>query len=198
MVVRFGKHVGVCSAVVEFGETNRERYVMADMQEDETIIPTFTPQLSKEEALELAGKHPSDDPKPRKAGKAITHGDYSFDNLRTIFEWKAKNRGKSRLNKNSMSEVEEALRLAAMAKEPRSAIAVLKGLSGVNVPVASAILTLVHPVKYTVLDFRALEALGDQSGRRSVIFYLHYLRYCTDLAKKWGMSLRDLDHALWR
>jgi hypothetical protein len=195
LVVRFGKHVGVCSAVVEFGETDRERlrlivrdYVMADMQEDETVIPTFTPQLTKQEALALAAMHPSDDPEARKAGETIRHGDYSFDNLRTIFEWKTKNRGKSRLNKNSMSEVEEALRLAAMAKEPRSAIAVLKELSGVNVPVASAIMTLVHPEKYTVLDFRALEALGDQSSRRSVTFYLHYLRYCTDLAKKWGMS----------
>jgi len=166
LVVRFGEHAGVFSAAVELGEPNRERYSMADMQEDETIIPTFTPQLSKAEALELAGKHPSDDPKARKAGEAIRHGDYSFDNLRTIFEWKTKNRGKSRLDKNSMSEVEEALRLAATAKEPRSAMAVLKGLSGVNVPVASAIMTLVHPEKYTVLDFRALEALGDQSGRR--------------------------------
>ena len=197
MVVRFGKHVGVCSAVVEFGENNRERYVMGDMQEDETVVPTFTPQLTKQEALALAATHSSDDPKARKAGEAIRHGDYSFEKLRTIFEWKTKNRGKSRLNKNSMSEVEEALRLAATAKEPRSAIAVLKGLSGVNVPVASAIMTLVHPEKYTVLDFRALEALGDDSGRRSVTFYLHYLRYCADLAKTWGMSLRDLDHALW-
>jgi hypothetical protein len=68
---------------------------------------------------------------------------------------------------------------------------------GGDVPVASAIMALVYPDKYTILDFRALEALGDTSRRNSVTFYLHYLRYCVALAKKWGLSLRDLDHALW-
>jgi hypothetical protein len=171
---------------------------MDEMQEDETVIPTFTPQLTKEEALKLAKQHsPAKDDAHMTAGHAIKNGDYSFDNLRAIFKWKTNNRGKTRLDKNSMSEIEEALRLAATAKESRSAIAVLRGLSGVNVPVASAIMTLVHPDKYTVVDYRSLEALGVKSGRISVTFYLHYLRYCTELAQKWGMSLRDLDHALW-
>jgi hypothetical protein len=178
---------------------------MAEIQEDQTALPTFTPQLSKEKALELAERHSSRASEAHKAistaaskaGEAIRHGDCSFDNLRAIFKWKTNNRGKNRLDKNSVSEVEEALRLAAAAKEPRSAIAVLKGLSGVNVPVASAIMTLVHPDKYTVVDIRALEALGVNSGRISVTFYLHYLRYCIELANKWGMPLRDLDHALW-
>ena len=32
----------------------------------------------------------------------------------------------------------------------------------------------------------------------SINFYLRYLDYCTKLADKWDMSLRDLDRALWQ
>jgi hypothetical protein len=174
---------------------------MSEMDQDDAAPPIFTPQLSREEAVELASQHRSDRPeiteKASSAGEAIRNGDYSFENLRAIFKWKVNDRGKNRLDKNSREEVEEALRLAAAAKQPRSAIAVLKGLSGVNVPVASAIMTSIYPDKYTVIDRRALKALGVSSGRNSVTFYLCYLRYCTALAKEWNLCLRDLDHALW-
>ena len=57
----------------------------------------------------------------------------------------------------------------------RSPIAVLCGLTGVNVPVASAILTAIYPSRYTVIDFRALEALGTNTSDRSLRFFLYYL-----------------------
>jgi len=46
--------------------------------------------------------------------------------------------------------------LALAARTERSAISVLRGLAGVDVPVASAIMTAIDPKRYTILDFRAL------------------------------------------
>lgn len=63
---------------------------------------------------------------------------------------------------------------------------------------ASAILTAIDPERYTVIDFRALEALGNMANDCSVNFYLNYLDACRRLAKGHDVSLRDLDRALWQ
>lgn len=85
-----------------------------------------------------------------------------------------------------------------VAKEPRSAIAVLMGLHGVHTPVASAVATAIHPQVHTILDFRALETLGNPTRDRTIPFYCAYLGYCTELAREWQMPLRTLDRALWQ
>jgi len=139
-----------------------------------------------------------EDLKPLAAGARIRSGQTKRADLLAIFEWKTKGRGKSRLAENSDEEIADALRIAASATTERAAVAVLCGLHGVGVPVASAILTAIHPDRYTVIDFRALEALGCASGDRSVNFYLEYLEQCRRLAKRHAVSLRDLDRALWQ
>jgi hypothetical protein len=131
------------------------------------------------------------------AGQRIHAGEYTRKNLKDIFEWKTKGRGRSRLDKNSDEEIRDALSLAVSAKTERSATAVLLGLNGVHTPVASAILTAIYPTRYTILDFRALESLGNKSKDRSVNFYLVYLDACRQLAENHGVSLRDFDRALW-
>ena len=65
-------------------------------------------------------------------------------------------------------------------------------------PVASAILTAIDPERCTVIDFRALEALGKKTNDRSVNFYLSYLDACRTLAEEHQVSLRNLDRALWQ
>jgi hypothetical protein len=71
--------------------------------------------------------------------------------------------------------------------------------------VASAILAAIYPERYTVLDYRALEALGH--ARHDVRFYEEYLAYCKRLAESNIVNpqselpaptpLRTLDRALW-
>ena len=56
----------------------------------------------------------------------------------------------------------------------------------------------IDPERYTVIDFRALEALGNETNDRSVNFYLSYLDDCRQLAEKHKVSLRDFDRAPWR
>ena len=101
---------------------------------------------------------------------------------------------------NDCAEIADALDLAIRAKSDRSAVAILVGLSGISVPIASAILTVLMPNRFTVIDFRALESLGVRRTvtDRSIGFYLKYLNFCRSLAAERGVSLRELDRALWQ
>lgn len=142
-----------------------------------------------------------EDTEALEAGEEIRKGQYTRDNLEKIFEWKTNGRGRSRLSKNNDEEIRDALYLASIAKTDRSAVAVLLGLSGVQVPVASAILTSLDPERFTIIDFRALEALGKKRKEQktaTIDYYLEYLEYCRSLAKEADISLRTLDRALWQ
>lgn len=87
--------------------------------------------------------------------------------------------------------------LALHAHEPRSALAVLMGLCGVALPMASAILTAIDPDTYTVVDYRAMEALGvpDADYYNLNLYLNQYLPTCRRLAAAAGVSLRTLDKA---
>jgi hypothetical protein len=82
------------------------------------------------------------------------------------------------------AEIADALRLACLAETDRAALAVLTGLHGVDVPVASAVLWAVAPERFTIIDFRALEALGVTSPSYGVGFYLAYLAACRRIASE--------------
>ena len=139
-----------------------------------------------------------DDADALKAGDKIRAGQCTRSNLGAIFEWKTNGRGRSRLLKNSDAEIADALNLAMEAKTDRAAVAVLMGLNGIQVPVASAILTAIFPERFTIIDFRALEALGVTEASVTVDFYLAYLNACRKLARDNKVSLRTLDRALWQ
>jgi hypothetical protein len=162
-------------------------------------IKGLTLQFEPADIPRLAKRYgPNNDDKALAAGLRIRAGEYTRKHLSEIFEWKTKGRGRSRLLRNTDKEISDALSLAVSAKTERAAIAVLVGLQGVHVPVASAILTAIDAQRYTVIDFRALEALGSKSTDRSVNFYLAYLDTCRQLARIHRVKLRDLDRALWQ
>jgi hypothetical protein len=138
-------------------------------------------------------------PAARKAGIRIASGDYRRRDFERIVELKTK-RVRKLLKKNKKSDITDALELATKAKRDRSAIAVLTGLSGISVPVASALLAMMQPDRFTIIDFRALRSLGHPRtmNDRSIEFYLAYLDYCRNVAAKHGTDLRTLDRALWQ
>lgn len=162
-------------------------------------IGGFKLQFDPADIPTLAKRYgPKQDDKALAAGSRIRRGEHTREHLSEIFEWKTKGRGRSRLLRNSAQEIADALNLAVSATTERAAVAVLVGLQGVLVPVASAILTAIDPERYTVIDFRALQALGSKSTNRSVDFYLTYLGACRRLAEAHHVTLRDLDRALWQ
>jgi hypothetical protein len=140
-----------------------------------------------------------------EAGEAIRNGDYSLANLETIVRWKSE-RVVHYLIANSEAQIRKVLAVAASPKtSTRDAINALTSLRGIDLPIASAILAAIEPERYTVLDFRALEALGH--AQHNVEFYLEYVAFCKHLADC-GMirpqpdlpgptALHALERALW-
>src|SRR5271170_3030036 len=115
----------------------------------------FTLNFPIEEVERWAGLYRvSEDDEALTAGAKIRAGDYTRANLEKIAPWKSPRRI-GLIAQNSDSEIEEALRLALTASEARSSFGVLMGLSGVGVPIASAILTAIDQERYTIIDYRA-------------------------------------------
>jgi len=140
-----------------------------------------------------------------EAGEAIRNGEYTLANLEAIVRWKSE-RAVQYVIANSSEKVKRALTVAAAPESSiNQAVKALFELHGVDLPVASAILAAIFPERYTVLDFRSLEALGH--ARHDVQFYEEYLTFCKRLAdsevvKPQGdlpapTPLRALDRALW-
>jgi hypothetical protein len=158
----------------------------------------FELQFHPSEIRALAARYDyGDDAAALDAGQRIATGDYNLTNLKRIISWKSP-RSIGRAERNTEADVTDALRSAVSAKTDRAAVAVLIGLRGVDVPVASAILAAINPDRFTIIDYRALESLGVKRLSPTVDFYLEYLAHCRHLASKHGVSLRDLDRALWQ
>jgi len=161
--------------------------------------PEFKLQFAPQDIRNYADRNEDEDDCPAMAAaEHIAAGECTRANLEAIFKWKTKNRGVSRIRRNSDAEIADALKLAMEAKTVRAAVAVLCGLQGVNVPVASAILTVMDQRRYTIIDFRALASLGVTAPSPSLNFYVRYLDKCRELAKEFNIGLRDLDRALWQ
>ena len=136
-----------------------------------------------------------EDQKMEDAGKRVRDGDYSRANLETICRWKSVRRI-ALLSDNTDEDIKQALEGAIKALDVKKAVDSLTALAGVGVKMASAILTAIYPERYTVLDFRALEALGVED-REDVDFYIQYVEACLSMAKKFGVTLRNFDRANW-
>jgi hypothetical protein len=140
-----------------------------------------------------------------EAGEAIRNGDHTLANLEAIVRWKSE-RVVQYLIGNSNEKIRRVLAVAASPESStEAAVKALLDLNGVDIPVASAILAAIFPERYTVLDFRALEALGH--APHDVHFYQEYLAFCKRLAdsnivKPQGdlpapTPLRTIERALW-
>jgi hypothetical protein len=140
-----------------------------------------------------------------EAGDAIRNGDYSLANLEAIVRWKSE-RAVQVLIGNSNETIRRALALAASPESTtETAVNALTELHGIDIVLASAVLAAIFPERYTVLDFRTLEALGH--ARHDVRFYEEYLAFCKRLAESNIVTpqselpaptpLRTIDRALW-
>jgi hypothetical protein len=163
------------------------------------MLPKFVLQFDPSEISRLAARYgPEQDEEAFRAGSRIAAGNCTRENLNVIVCWKSPRRA-ALIDDNTDAELAKALRFAAdIRTSEKPAVEILDGLRGVGVPVASAILTTIHPTKYTVIDFRALESLGVSKWDGSVNYYLNYLRACSALAVKHKVTLRTLDRALWQ
>jgi hypothetical protein len=75
---------------------------------------------------------------------------------------------------------------------------ILSALRGVDIPVASAVLALVFPEEYAVIDFRVWKQLFDEDRWAfSVPNYKKYMVKIRALADELGWPVQEVDHAIW-
>jgi len=136
----------------------------------------------------------------------------------SVCEWKTA-RPSKRYQKNNERSVRNATELILTdLNDTEAALQVLTNLKGVGVPVASAILTVLDPTKYGIIDYRAYRALlwlqsDDSTFSRyagfadltekwrdyaSVAAYLEFVRTIRTIGEAKGLTARTIEMALWK
>jgi hypothetical protein len=132
-------------------------------------------------------------------------GEFSRAELFRMGGWKSPRAG-PHYRKNSAARVRAVSRAVLASRSERRRLELLVGLDGVSVPVASAILTLIDPRRYGVLDIRVwqlLFALGSVGGKPSGRGFTvrDWLQYLTELrreARRLGVPVRAVEYTLFR
>jgi hypothetical protein len=159
--------------------------------------------------------------RPKLSSKYYDLGDYLFRYVTARFArqktlnafdffaivtWKS-NRSTSKvidgLKKSNLTPETLMTKVSACA-EDRDKMVELDKVAGIGVPIASAILTVCYPKHFTILDYRAWEALyhfkmvtSERMPNDIESYFKTYLPKCKAMAKKHKMTLRELDKAMW-
>ena len=140
--------------------------------------------------------------------EAFEKGTWTQEDVEWIIKWKVGNAFEKPVlgyfRNNDDAIIRDNVERAVQKSNIRAKIESLTSLSGVGVPVASAILLFINPERFTVIDDRAWRVLHETgylpqelSADPSVEEYLMYLGSCWALANEYDVSLRTLDMALW-
>jgi hypothetical protein len=141
-----------------------------------------------------------------EAGASIRAGEHTLGNLETIVRWKSE-RMVHYLIGNSNESIRSVLAVAASPNATtEDAMNALVSLRGVDISIASAVMSAIYPERYAVLDFRSLEALGH--ARHDIHFYIEYNNALKHLAEcgivgpqgelPAPTALHALERALWQ
>ena len=140
-----------------------------------------------------------------EAGASIRGGEYTLANLEAIVRWKSE-RAAQYLVGNGQAKIKAVLAVAAAPEtSTQKAVEALMELRGVDLSIATAILSTIAPERYNILDYRALEALGH--ARHDIGYYSEYVTFCRRLAERGLIKpqkdlpgptpLHALERALW-
>ena len=140
----------------------------------------------------------------RDLQQARVRGYLTRKELEKVCRWKSA-RAIHLIKHNSSARVRTATQLALATRNEQRRLEALRTLDGVSVSMASAILTLLDPSRYGVIDIRVwqlLYALGEVTKKSSGVGFnfknwyqfLMKLRY---FAKKLSVSARDIERTLF-
>ncbi|WP_251961109.1 hypothetical protein [Salinibacter ruber] len=125
-------------------------------------------------------------------------GYLTLNQLARLCEWKTP-RSQPDVQKNSELFVREVTRSCVTSDSERVRIEVLTLLDGVAWSTASVILHFGHPDPYPIIDYWALWSLGvDEPSRYTFGLWSQYVQTCRVLSEKSGLSMREVDQALWQ
>ena len=134
-------------------------------------------------------------------GKKISkRGYYTKSEFRTVCLWKSR-RPKKLYEKNSSTEIKQIFQKALDMKDEKSRIDKISELKGVSIPTASALLSVMAPNEYPIIDIRCIESLKKMDLIKwSTITSNSWVKYLTlmrELALELNVSPRKLDKALF-
>jgi hypothetical protein len=164
-------------------------------------LPTrFELQFPPREITPLADRFGYVDDAPLLAlgTAARARGYYTRGEFIEVCAWKTP-RSRPRVASNSRRSIVTRTGRALTVTDESDRIMALLELHGVGVPTASTLLYVAYPDDYPILDVRALESLGVRPrSQYPVSFWLEYLEACRELARRFHVSIRTLDKALWQ
>ncbi|MGD0766489.1 MAG: hypothetical protein ABR978_09340 [Dehalococcoidia bacterium] len=124
-----------------------------------------------------------------------------------ILRWKLRGqfgRQRARRAKNTSEIIRKVTRFALTIEhsdkeyELELRLAILCSLRGVDVPVASAVLALVFPEQYAVIDFRGWrQVFNKDKSTFSIPDYKRYLANIRGWAAELGLQVQQVDLAIW-
>ena len=180
------------------------------------MTPVFSLRFPKSELAEWANRYSykqgdGGDKRVLEIGERSRRaGYYTRDDFLEVCEWKTRGRPRRHYERNSEEEVRRVtfLTLSSADEATRIWTPVAPGLRGVQMPTASVLLHLASadprtPLMageaYPIIDFRALWSLNWEGSRRDTFkFWWAYVQECRAVAVECGLSMRDLDRALWQ
>ncbi len=139
-----------------------------------------------------------DDVEVREIGeRSRLAGFLTRDDFLSLCEWKTRGRPRRHYIRNSEDAVRRQTAIALTSSEEETRIRSLNALHGVSWPTASVFLHFAHKDPYPILDVRALWSLQCERSYYTFDFWQAYVQACRALAVDCGVSMRDLDRALW-
>ena len=175
-------------------------------QEKNMNMPRLRCKMENLEELADRYSYESDEPDPSTLeGEVKEQGYLTKKNLESVAKWKSL-RSAGHVNNNDDDYVKEITKFALDTENERARIEVLTRLDGVGWPVATVVLHFFHKDHYPILDYRALWSVSmikENSSTATPNSYCfkcwnQYVEFCRDTAKAAGISMRQLDKALWQ
>jgi hypothetical protein len=118
--------------------------------------------------------------------------------FRDICYWKSP-RTQSRCRRNTSAEIRVLTRAALTTHDEALKMDLLRLLHGVDWPTASTLLHFCDARPYPILDYRALWSLGyTRPPHYTMTFWLKYVGYVRELARRFNHPIRTVDRALWQ
>lgn len=140
----------------------------------------------------------------RHLRRARHRGCLTLSELSAVCRWKSP-RAIWQIRRNSDAMVRTVTRRALRARDERERVSALLELRGVAIPMASAVLTMLNPRRYGVIDIRVwqlLHARGYVSGNRggtglTVAHWLEFLAVLRGLSATVGVTARLAEKTLF-
>src|SRR5919202_3990182 len=124
-------------------------------------------------------------------------GHFRRDEFLAAYRWKT-HRTLRHAQKYSDQEIADVTGVAFRQADEKLRVCLLRVLDGVDWPVASTLLHVGCDPSYPILDFRAVWSLGSTvPAHVSFEFWWAYVECCRALAAEAGVTVRELDRALW-